>query len=410
MKLNSGKAGVLFLVPVLAVVINLCIVEGLLSWHDRNNYPSSLVLGGVPLAGMSREEAARFWEARVKETWGDSLVLRGPDRVFTIPLAQWNIAYDTDASLKKASDIVDKEAGKNILHHIMLRAKKQELTPVFKWQEKELQMKVMALTLKEIRDKEPENARLYFEKGQGLGFRTEKYGYQVDPVATYHNLASHLKGGIIQNIEIKTVPTAPKVTREKIKAVNTLLNIEAVRAEAVYPSWYELLDEVNGKVVMPGETWLLHEEINTFKPAKYVLKSDREILLKALSNAWQGAGLAVDGYNLVNNSQGPVGITLNIEKGNTMVIRIWGTEASAKKKVVLEQEKKMINPPVVVEIDEKLAPGEKRIKKGIQGEVIYNYKTVFIDGKPAEKVLLWQEIKPGKATVVYYGRGTFVDK
>lgn len=410
MKPDIKKMAVIFCLPVVAVMLNLYIVDMLLSWHDQRFYPSNLVLAGVSLAGMSREEALEAWPARARGTWGDSLVLKGPEKAFTIPLAQWDIKYDTEASLQKADRLIGREREKKALYHVIMRGEKQELTPVFKWNEKELQLKVVALTLKEIKPKEPENAALYWDEKQGLKCKAEKYGYKADPVETYKNLASQLKAGIIDDIEIKTVKLEPRIKKEQIKAIDTLLNIEAFRGEAAYPSWYEMLDAVNGRVVMPGDSWQLLKEIDDLKVSKYVLKSDKEILLKGLLKAWQGAGLAGDGYNLVNNSRGPAGITLSTEDDNIIVVRVWGTDNLGKKKVILQQEKKVVKPPVTVKLDEKLAPGEKRVKNGISGEVTYNYKVVFNEGIMTEKVLLWQETKKARATVVYYGRGTAINK
>ncbi|SHG80850.1 Putative peptidoglycan binding domain-containing protein [Thermosyntropha lipolytica DSM 11003] len=409
MKSYNQKMLIILGLPLIAIILNLYVVESLLAWHDQKFYPSSLVLGGVPLAGMTREEAERIWPDKVKKAWGDSLTLQGPEKNFTIPLEEWNIAYDTQASLQKAVEVMQEEREKSLLPHITIRGEKRELFPVFTWQEKDLQLKVMALALKEIKAKDPENARLYWDDKQGLRFMEERYGYEVDPVATYKNLTANLEKGIIKDIDIKTVPLTPEITREKIKEIKALLNIEAFKAEASYPSWQEMLDRLNGRVILTGESWDLDKEMENIRAARYVLKSDREILLKSLQKAWEGAGLIRDGYQLVNNSSGPVGITLHSEKGNVVVVRVWGID-DHKKKVIFKKEQKPLEPPVVIKVDERLAPGEKREQAGTRGEMVYNYKLVLIDGEVKEKILLWQEKKEPRAKVIYYGRGTFINK
>lgn len=401
------KNALLTLVLLVMVVANLYIVELILSYRDKNIYPSNLFLAGVSLAGTSREEALKSWPGEAKTVWGDTITLKWPGGVFNIPLERWGIEYDAAASLDRADSLLKGEKTA-YMHHIVMRGKKQEVTPVFKWDEKRLQLEVVALVMKETSPKKEADARLYCDNTGKLQFKAEEYGYKIDPLGTYRKVADHLKAGTL-NIEAEVIPVKPEITLEKIDKINTLLNVEAFKTEAIYPSWHDLLAAVDGKAVLPDKKWDLEKSLAEIPVYSYVLKSDKDLLLSALVKAWQGAGLKTDGYKLINEGKGPVGITLNVEKNDILVVRVWGLEDN-KKKVVIKKEEKIIEMPVEIKIDQNLPPGEKRVENGEEGRIVFNYKVVLVDGREKEKKLLWQETEPPKANIVYYGRGTAAGK
>lgn len=404
------KKNVLLTLMVLVMIAaNLYIAELILSYRDQNVYPSNLVLAGVPLAGTSREEALKSWPDKAKNAWGDSINLKWPGGVFNIPIDSWGIEYDTLSSLNKADRIV-RGKKETCLHHISMRGKKQEVTPVFKWDEKRLQLEVVALVMKETIPKKAVDARLYCDNDGSLQFRAEEYGYEVDALGTYKNIAKHLNAGIIRDIEAQVKVIKPGITLDRIGKINELLNVEACKIEAVYPSWHDLVAEINGKAVLPGDILDLEKSLAEVPAFSYVLKSDKELLFSSLVKAWQGAGLKANGYTLINNKQEPAGITLNTEKNNILVIRVWGKGEDSKKKVTIKKEEKTLKIPVLIKIDPQLSPGEKKVEGGKKGKVVSSYKIILIDGKEKEKVLLWQEIEPAQATIVYYGKGTAVSK
>ncbi|MBO8159823.1 G5 domain-containing protein [Thermosyntropha sp.] len=405
MKPHTRKAAILTFIVLLMVSINLYLTEVFLSCRDKKVYPSSLVLAGVPLSGLSREEAEKVWANRAEKVWGNSIILKFPEGVYKIPLEDWGIEYNVPLSLNKADRLVQNE-DEDFLHHIKIRGSKQEVTPVFKWDKKKLQLQVIRLVLKECRQKSPADARLDYDKNGELRLKAEECGCKVDALATCRKITENLEKGSLEEIEAEVLKIPPGVKVKDINKISDLLNIEIARGEGTYSSFCELVELLDGKVVMPGDVWDVEKAISSVKVSRYVLPGDKDELKKVIVNSWQGAGMEAKGSKLVNNGKYPAGITIDIEGDNILAARVWGINAESKKKVAVVMEKKIVNPEVKLKVDSKLAPGERRVKSGKEGEVISYYKEVVVDDKVVSREFLWQVVKEAKPTTVYYGSGT----
>jgi len=392
---------------VAGIVITLLIVSFALFQRDVRVYPSNVFVSGISLAGLSREEAYEVLNNNFSSKQEEKMLLEFSDSLISVPLHECGISYDIESTLKKADSLFYGEnAVIALLRHSIIRGKRQDVAPVFSYDENRLYDKI--IEIKKEFDKSSVDARILYNGGY-LEYLPHEYGRIIDVAGSIENISAALGKGLIGSIELAITEVSPRIKLNDIKKVQDTLG--------AYVGLFDVngLDSVrcfvsglNGLIIMPGETISLNKFAG--QQGEIVIKGDSgNETVSEVKNAFcqtcLQAGLEIeeDSFIVTNNHTQPILLTAVIE-GEKLTIKIFGCQLEKGKKISIITEEEEILPKVRMKVDSRLLPQQQIIEQeGKNGLIVRTYRVVSKYGEETEKTLLTEEIFPAVDTIISVG-------
>lgn len=399
---TGNKIILVISVIVMAVILTLFIVSLALAKRDSVMYPSNVIVGGVCVADLNKEEAYHSLEKNMESVWGNELKLILPDKSVNIPLNDLQIKYDYSSTLQKADNLIDDSSGiTGTFRHVLIRGKSQLVMPVFSWDKEVIYQKL--IEIQHNHDKKAVDARI-LHNNDFLEYIPHKMGYSINIKSSFDKIVTSLQNGSLGPIELIMTEISPRVKLEDIRAVKDILGVSAGQLE--YTAAGEVISTVNnlnGLVLVPGDTFGINH-----KKGNNIVDNSLNKIDAIFWDACSQSGLSInkDTMQLSNNLQNPVLITAELE-GTKIIIKIFGCQMETGKEIRIINEKEKILPEVHIQMDTNLSPGERSVKReGKNGVIIRKYRVVTSYGEEIEKELLSEEFYPGVDTIIQVGPGS----
>ncbi len=389
----------IILLITVAVILTLWLVSLALAKRDAVIYPSNILVGGVSLAGLDHDEAAKLLAEQLPTSYGSQLLLQLPSRQLYIPFNEVGIAYDIPATLA-GIDVSLHRKGLGVFRHSIARGNTINAAPTINWNRTLMEEKLSHLKVNH--DQPAINARILYSNDY-LEYVGHKTGYAIDIHASLKEIENHLQKGSLGPIPLISSEIHPRVKIEDIKEVKDLLGISMVRINLPVADLEHLVQDLNGVIIMPADNFSLTQIISI----KSIIYADSSLTLlnDTLCRALSQAGLKYidQQVGFINNLEHPVLITALIE-GNNLIIKIFGCQTEKGKEILFITEKKEIPPQIQMKIDRKLSPQQRIVlQEGQSGYINRSYRVVKIKGKETEKTLLSEELTPGRDTIIAVG-------
>lgn len=401
---DSGKyVARIVLLLVVAVMLTLFCASLALAKRDANVYPSNIAVGGVKLAGLSRDKAADILVEQLPAGCGRQLLLQTPSRSLSLPIDQVGIAYDIPATLAKIDVSLQPEGIAGIFQHSIARGNTQDIVPEINWNRTLLQKYLV--DIKNNYDQPAVNARILYSNDY-LDYIGHKNGYSINIAASLDSICTSLQKGSLGPIPLVTSETHPRVRLEDIKEVKDILGISMGKINQPLADFNTLLEICNGSIIMPEEEFSLAQIIGArqVKINNSALAAVNDTLYRACSQA--GLALVEPGSSLKNKLEHPV-LIASFNEGNSFVIKIFGCQTEVGKEIKFITEKEELASGVQMKVNKRLSPQQRIIvQEGKSGYINRSYRVVKVNGKVTEKTLLSEEFMPGRDTIIAVGPGS----
>lgn len=399
------RAGRVVALVVISVFITLLITSMALAGRDSRVFPSNFKVGGVHLGGLSLEESRMKLASDLAKVRANELVLKWEGNVLHIPLRNFGIEYDIDATVQKAEELLNPPKGTGpVLHHILLRGGQVNITPAFKGDEKQIygQMK----KIKDEYDKPAQDARIYYH-GDQLEYVSHQYGLDIDAQKSSYSIVQALQNGLDEPITLSTRKVSPWIKLEDIKNVKQLLGVYAIKGEDLSSSSIQgLLTGLNGSIILSDERVLWQSIFNRVsdKKAGDLLdeKAQLEVVRGMISLSRQ-AGLKTDKDSIINDKKYPV-LLVATQEGETLLLRIYGCQTDGNRRIAIQKEEELLSPQVRYQVNPSLRPDQRIVdQEGTNGRVQKIFRVVYNNDVQIEKELLAEEWHPAVDTVILVG-------
>lgn len=385
-----------FLAATVIVTVTIMLTSVVLAYRDCSTLPSGLYVDGKLIGGQSRSQIEQMLAAG-PGTQAQKWSLRFPDKLLTLPTAEYGITLDEKATLQKIDSILTEKKGlSGLINHSVFRGKKHNIAVVYQCNRDVLYNGLNKL--EEKANRLPVNARILYNKGL-LEYIPQRNGYLLDIDATVTRICTALGEGRT-TVDAAIIPLYPAVKIEDIRSVKDVIG--AYAAAGLSGAVVQQAQQLNGTIIMPGQVLTLPAREEDSSPGM-------EKAINAITRACEEAGLKVLGpvsaprLVIQNNLTDPVLISIIMCDG-TMQVKVLGCQTEPGKKIHLTTEEQEIPPQVKLKADKSLQPHERIIKQqGKPGTVVRTYRLVTIKGKVVEKTLLAQEMHPGTDTIIYEG-------
>lgn len=438
----KGRLAVLVLI-LLVPALTVLGTAKLLAYADNGKIPPGVMVEGIAIGGLTREEAVEVLSMYLPDRGTNYLEFVAPHDRITLACDRFGIVCDYQATVEQALYPREPKGRDLGTYHVWVRGGKLEIEPVFRFNPDMLTEVIWEL--KQRVDRKPEDARVIFADGD-LHYIPGSDGFRLDEGRTLAHLLYALQKGNLRGIKVEGVNIEPRIKTGDVHRIRDLLSIHATTLYSLDQNRMANIERacaaVNGVIVMPKEEFSLSKTLgsrtkdNGYKPAS-VLQGDKVVsevgggicqVATTLYNAAAEAGLdilerkahsravdysppgkdaAVYGelYDLRfrNGLDSPV--MLWVEVHNRQVIaRVFGEQKDKTKKIQLLTETTKITPPVKIVYDPNLSPGERVVKdKGTNGYRARTYKVVTQDGKLLEKTLLSEDYYRPRPTIIISG-------
>lgn len=293
---------------IVSVCVCLVFVSLALARRDALIYPSNVWAGEVAIGDLSREQAAKA--LTLNSRVADALSMNLPDRTLRIPIKNLGIKYNNEATLIKVDiRLSNKEGMAGILHHLIIRGKRQEIAPVFDFDTGKLKQNM--LVIKAENDKPATDARILYYNNY-WEYVSHSNGYIIDPGKSFRIIEMALKRGSLVNIALSVTEISPRVKLGDISQIDGIIGRSVIDLSGSRSQNASTLKYVNGLIMLPGDRF------DMAMPGKEY----SGLIIGALSSACFEAGLQSQGRYIYNNLDHPILIS-SVNNDNSLVIRIY---------------------------------------------------------------------------------------
>jgi hypothetical protein len=400
---HSGKlASKVIAMMMIAVFFSLGLVSFALAKRDMGNYPSNISVGGISLAGLSREEAFDLLNSNLPDYYTSDLLFQIKEETFRIPMKDWGIGYDIEATISKVENLIYKDQGiSEFFKPILIRGQKLDINPVFYFETDLVKEKM--LEFKKNRDQLPIDARILLENDL-LEYKAHKYGYSINMDKSLDRLIDNLQQGLSGPVNISVREICPRVKLEDIKEVKDVLGVSAIGIGLLSHEERSFLECANGLIIMPAETFSINSIfLGAGMSESNMAKTVDDMLNKCCSQA----GLEVEErpVRFMNDLGNPILLAVEIDDSN-LFMKIIGCQTHNNRDISIITEREDILPEVQMLEKPGIMPGQRIVQEeGESGYIDRTYRFVKENGKEIEKTLLSENIVPGLDTIILVGPG-----
>lgn len=419
----TGKLGKLLAVSLGIVVVSVLVVLTItLRFAHTDRLCPGITVSGVPVGGMSKDEAARVVREWAQDRVSRNLTLTALDRRWTGNLASLGLRIDWPAAIDKAC-AVGREG--NIVQRAVCvlssRGKGKSITaaPL-------VDADRLGKTLRKVAsavNRPHTDARLAVVDDR-LKVQQDASGIKLDQEAAAR-VVTKAAGTARNVVQLPIVVDPPDVTAEDCAKINTRLSSFTTTFNPATRGRTHNLTlaarAINGRVIKPGQEFSVNATVGPrlagrgYRMAQVFIKGQLVDgigggvcqVSSTLFNAVLLAGLKVverhphpetvpyvapgrdatvawgfKDFRFRNNSSSPVAI-IAIVKGSRLTVQVYGAAEDKKEVKVYTGSIKRVPAGVVTITDAALAPGaRKTVEKGISGgsTVLYR-KMIGQDGK-----------------------------
>ncbi|NLU50422.1 MAG: hypothetical protein GXX09_08435 [Syntrophomonadaceae bacterium] len=432
-----GTAGAL-----LVFVITVVLASSVLTVWDKGKVPAGSSVAGIPLGGLTYQEARYRLARELPGRTGSYLAFRGAGKTCTVPCKDCHLRLDIDGSLRQC--LGGSQSGlRGVLFHAVVRGKSLDYPAVFRWDNESVEKVIEQI--RPVFEVAAQNARIIL-KNDTLEYIPHQPGRRIDEKQTLQRLEQVLHKGRLGPVEVAFMTVSPLVKLEDINEVRDVLGVYVTtfdpRQQARTTNMRLAAGAVDGTIVMPGQVFSLDEtlgprrEENGYRRAP-VFAANRVVrdlgggicqVATTLYNAALQAGLEIverrphsrpityvplgqdativaNMYDLKfrNNTGSPILLAMSLTD-NQLMARIFGCQLDNGKKIRLVTERQEIQPRVEVRYRPDLPEGTRTVKQqGRKGYRVKTYRIVSQDGQDVERTLLSQDYYPPVNTIIVVG-------
>ena len=373
----------------LAVVITITTASFILAQRDNSKYPSNIIVGGVKVGNLEKNQALDCLHSSLFSSWGSHLQLLIDGKMISVPLEELGIEYNSVATIEKTDKYLAEEAGNSIFKAVIIRGKTEQITPVFTWDDKKIINQIKQL--KETYDRPAREARFVFND-KHYNYKADHYGISIDLDASREHLCKELEAGTLGPVELVINKIPPRIASDDIKNIKDVL---AVAAATSYGNEMDVLMLYHEQIILPEETIYINDilKTNQVEPLTNNQLKATDLVMKAAKQA--GLITDQDKLQITNRLKSAIAIAAFREE-NFICCQIIGESSNKTTKICLFCEEEILPAKTVYVIDRKLSP-EKQV-------LISNmYQVDSKQGKETARSLLARDIKPAVDTVLAVG-------
>ncbi|NMA63328.1 MAG: hypothetical protein GX964_04800 [Syntrophomonadaceae bacterium] len=430
------------IIALFIFIITMVFTSLALAVRDGERIPPGLSVAGIPLGGLSYQEAQERLKTALPDQLGRHLVFRRGELFGYISCDDYQICFDMDGSLNRC--VGGNQTGlKGLLFHSMVRGGARDVSPVISYDPGCIP-EIMA-AIGPTFNQPAQDARVIW-KDDSLEYIPHKPGCLLDLDKTAGLLQQALNAGSLGPVTVAVRELSPRVKLNDVESVKDLLAVYVTSfdpaQEARTANMRLAVRAVNGTVVMPGQVFSLDEllgprrEEDGYQKAPVfvnkrvvegvgggicqvattlynaVLQADLKIVERwphslpiTYAPPGQDATIAANvlDFKFQNHTEFPILLAMSME-GDELVVRIFGCQMEPDKKVQVVTERKEIAPRIIVRHDPRLGEGERVVKqKGKSGHLIRTYRVVSKGGQELEKTLLSEDYYRATDTIVMVG-------
>ncbi|NLT20771.1 MAG: hypothetical protein GXY16_07215 [Syntrophomonadaceae bacterium] len=385
----------------LAVVITITTASFILAQRDARIYPSNIVVGGINIGNLDKNQALERLQSSLFSSWGNHLQLLIDGKIISIPLALLGIEYNPVATIEKTDKYLTEEAaGNSILKSVIIRGKTRQISPVLSWQEELITTHLKQV--KETYDRPAQEARFVI-KAKNYEYIAEHLGLSIDLYASKDCLVKELEAGLLGPVELVYNKIEPRLTLDDIKNIKDVLAVAVITSYGNGNEMDDVLKHFNEQIILPDETIHINDilKINQAETLTNSQLKATNLVIKAAKQA--GLIIDQDKLQITNHLKSAIAIAASRED-NFICCQIIGESSNKTTKISLLREEEILPAKTAYVIDRKLSPEKQLlISKGTDGTVINMYKVESGQGKETARLLLAQDIKPAVDTILAVG-------
>ena len=382
----------------LAVVITITTASFILAQRDNSKYPSNIIVGGVSVGNLEKNQVLEHLQSSLFSSWGNNLQLLIDGKTILIPLEELGIEYNSVATIEKTDKYLDEEAGSSIFNSVIIRGETKQITPVFTWNDKKIINQIKQL--KETFDRPAREARFIFND-KNYEYTADNYGISIAPDASRERLCKELEAGTLGPVELVFEKIPPRLVLDDIKKIKDVLAVAAITSHG--DGLDDVLRHFHEQIILPEETIYIKDILKT-NQAETLTNSQlkaTDLVMKAAKQA--GLITDQDKLQITNRFKSAIAIAAYREE-NFICCQIIGDSTDKTTKISLFREEEILPSKTAYTIDRKLSSEQQvLVSKGTDGTVINMYQVESRQGRETARLLLAQDIKPAVDTVVSVG-------
>lgn len=398
-----------FIVLLLAILLTIGLSSYVLAIKDKGVYPPTISVGGLPIGGLTRQEAVEYLQKEGPDRWANPMILKVPATQTTMErtIDEMGLAYDLDATLDQVERLIQNAGGPYPLNHAAIRGKSHNVGVILRLESSE----ALYSQLNQIKasiDRPAANARVVYQQGS-LEYRAHENGRIMDIEKTIHSLLHYPWSAQNNTVQIITRTISPGVCIEDIEDIQQLVAVVAVPIDlppAQINHLQQVVGSIDGMILLPGDKANFPRDLINEGSDFYWSKPVLDLLMRGMEESCQMAQLQYQpinhsGFVVSNSLPNPVLISLQIEQGQ-LFIRLFGCQTVAGREVVIIKEQQPIPYNEKILRDSSVPVHEsKLVQKGQNGMIIRSYRVVKQDGRELERCLLVEEIIQPKDAVIH---------
>lgn len=372
---------------VLSIIAVITLASLALAERDASVYPGNLYADSVSVGHLNRKQA----EIRLQQAMDDGVfqrVFQVNQKRVALSLHDLGIRMNTEATLDRMEAVV---AGWTWLDHSVERGSDHHLSPVFDYDDEDLEQRWAALAL---RWNQPAVGAQVHLEGDRLIYTAEQPGYRVDVPAAVKAVQKSLTTAGQEAIELPTTELHPEVTLEQIKEIKDLLAVQALSVgederDRFSASW----QQVSGVVILPGDTALLSMKGLV---GAGISESSRP-WSEVIADTCREAGIIYEPSSgeIRNPGSTPVFVAVSREP-NLVLVRVFGTQIAGHHRLVITREHRPFIP-LPRRLSNPAAPDLTRLQAG-NGSLFHQsmqvYRNELEGNRLVKRTLLGKDTAP----------------
>ncbi|MGE5390714.1 MAG: peptidoglycan binding domain-containing protein [Deltaproteobacteria bacterium] len=291
-----------------SICVCLLFVSLALARRDAIIYPSNVWVGGVAIGNLTPEGAAKALALHYREA--DDINLKLPDKTLRIPLKDLGIKHDNGATINKVNKSLFSDGGMSgLLHHSIIRGKRQEIAGAFIWDAGILKRQMQVI--KTENDKPATDARILYYNNY-WEYVSHSNGYTVDQGKSYNIVTQALRRGTVAGLVLAVNESRPRVKLDDITRIDGIIGHSETDLPGSFSQYVSTLKYVNGLIILPGDRIDLAMTGNGYSG----------LIIGALSSACFQAGMQSKGRYIYNSLGHPI-LVSSITEADSLTIRIY---------------------------------------------------------------------------------------
>ncbi|HHW61536.1 MAG TPA: hypothetical protein GX404_06490 [Syntrophomonadaceae bacterium] len=398
-----------FIVLLLTILLTIFLSSYVLAIQDKSVYPSTISVGGLPIGGLTRQEAVEYLHKAGPDRWANPMILKVPASQTTMErsLDEMGLTYDLDATLDQVERLIQNAEGPYPLNHATIRGKTHNVGVILRIESSQALYSQLNQIKKTI-DRPAVNARVLYKQGS-LEYRAHENGRIVDIEKTIHSLLHHPWSAQNNTVQIITRSISPAVCIEDIEDIQQLMAVAAVPIDlppVQVQALQQAVDSIDGMILLSDDKIYFPRDLIKKDSDYFWSQPVLDLLMQIMEESCQMAQLQYQrinhsGFIVSNSLPHPILISLQIEQGQ-LFVRLFGCQTVAGREVVVIKEQQPIPYNEKIIRDSSLSAYERQlVQKGQNGMVIRTYRIVKQDGRELERSLLVEEVIQPRDAVIH---------